>query len=182
MHLLPESDEELMRRVVLSKDQHAFRAIVERHKAFGMTLAVRILNDEHLAEEALQDAFLRVWRSAHTFTFSSAFKTWFYRILHNVALSKLKKEKNDDLPLETLGDSPANTPHADLDMSSLIVGSIDKLPIMTKTVITLFYLQELSIEEISEICEIPQGTVKTHLFRGREKLRKDVSLKEHYYG
>jgi RNA polymerase sigma-70 factor, ECF subfamily len=181
MPLLSENDEELMRRVVHLRDQHAFRVLVDRHKAFGLTLSQKILRDELLAEEALQDAFLRVWRSSHTFNFTSRFRTWFYRILHNVSLTKLKQQGAEQTTeIEEIHATVETTP--DLDTSTLILTSIEKLPVAARTVITLFYLQELSIEEISEVCEMPVGTVKTHLFRGREKLRNDVALKEHYYG
>jgi RNA polymerase sigma factor (sigma-70 family) len=147
----------------------------------GMTLALRVLSDEMLAEEALQDAFLRVWRSAHTFTFNSSFKTWFYRVLYNAALTKRKTESKSDEHVE-LDEHAAvgeDTTLGSKESSQLILESIERLPESQRTVLTLYYLQELSIEEIGEITGMPSGTIKTHLFRGREKLRNDVSLREY---
>lgn len=180
MNLQLETDEALLRRVALAQDQHAFRAIVERHKDFGTTLAVRILKDTRIAEEALQDAFLRVWRSAPSFGFKSRFKTWFYRILYNVCLSKLAKEQTN-LETEELEDVEHASSLDDGSKETLEIfeSSLMRLPEKCRTVMTLFYLQELSYEEIVEITEMPIGTVKTLLFRGRERLKKDVLLREH---
>jgi RNA polymerase sigma factor (sigma-70 family) len=173
----------MMRRVIAVRDQHAFRHLVDRYKAMGMTLAVRVLSDEMLAEEALQDAFLRVWRSAHTFTFNASFKTWFYRILYNAALTKRKSERVTEQSVAL--DEQSGIHHAtgfDTAISSrettqIVLESIERLPQAQRTVLTLYYLQELSIEEIAEVTSMPSGTIKTHLFRGRNSLRNDVSLK-----
>ncbi len=181
MALQTETDEDLMRRVITVRDQHAFRGLVDRHKAMGMTLALRVLSDEMLAEEALQDAFLRVWRSAHTFTFNSSFKTWFYRILYNAALTKRKTEsKTDDhVELDEHAAIGEDTITSSKETTQVILQSIERLPQAQQTVLTLYYLQELSLEEIGEVTGMPNGTIKTHLFRGREKLRNDVSLREY---
>jgi RNA polymerase sigma-70 factor (ECF subfamily) len=180
MALQTETDEELMRRVI-DRDQHAFRRLVDRHKAMGMTLAVRVLTNEDLAEEALQDAFMRVWRSSHTFGFNASFKTWFYRILYNAALSKRKSrsanEGHDELDEHSsVGEDDVL---AKKETSDVILESIARLPESQRTVLTLYYLQEMSLEEIGEVTGLPNGTIKTHLFRGREKLRNDVSLREY---
>lgn len=176
-----ETDEQLMRRVIDAKDQHAFRGLVDRHKAMGMTLALRVLNDEMLAEEALQDAFLRVWRSAHTFTFNASFKTWFYRILYNAALTKRKSESRSDehVKIDEHAAIGEDTSVGSKESSEVILQSIKRLPVAQRTVLTLYYLQELSLEEIGEVTGMPNGTIKTHLFRGREKLRNDVRLREY---
>ena len=177
-----ENDEQLMRRVIDLRDQHAFRALADRHKSMGMTLAVRILKDEQLAEEALQDAFLRVWRSSHTFTFTASFKTWFYRILYNAALTKRKRELVHQEQAELTEDvaiMEGDSAGSRAETTEVVLKSITRLPETQRTVLTLYYLQELSIEEIMEVTGMPNGTIKTHLFRGREKLRNDVTLK-HY--
>jgi RNA polymerase sigma factor (sigma-70 family) len=169
MALQPETDEDLMRRVISLRDQHAFRGLVDRHKGMGMTLAVRVLSDEMLAEEALQDAFLRVWRSSHTFTFNSSFKTWFYRILYNTALTKRKSESKpqDHVDLDEHAAIGEDTQLGTAERSEVILRSIEQLPESQRTVLTLYYLQELSLEEIGEVTGMPNGTIKTHLFRGR---------------
>jgi RNA polymerase sigma factor (sigma-70 family) len=175
-----ETDEQLMGRVIDLRDQHAFGALVDRHKAMGMTLAVRILTNHSLAEEALQDAFLRVWRSSHTFTFTASFKTWFYRILYNAALTKRKRELVHQEQTELTDDAAiVEESSTKAETTEVVLKSITRLPETQRTVLTLHYLQELSIEEIMEVTGMPNGTIKTHLFRGREKLRNDVTLK-HY--
>jgi RNA polymerase sigma factor (sigma-70 family) len=170
------TDEELIARTA-AKDQLAFRMLVDRHKTFGMTLATRILQDTMLAEEALQDAFVRVYRSASTFRGNAKFTTWFYKILHNVSISMLGSIDKNVQALEE-----AALPHvleSYNETGAIFEDLLNSLPERYRTVSTLYYLQEFSYDEIAEICALPLGTVKTVLHRSRELLKKSKELQEH---
>jgi len=151
-----------------------------------MTLAMRILANREEAEEAVQDAFVRAFRSLERFRGDSQFTTWFYRILHNVAMSALKRrgklqqipyEEGSGLDLEQPpdegGDSLAGLEQKQL--GELVEEALRALPERYRVVLTLFYVQEMKYHEITAVLDLPMGTVKTLLFRGRESLKSAIA-------
>ena len=160
-----------------------FRELVDRHKDRALTLAMRILEERREAEEAVQDAFVKVYRNAAQFRGDSTFHTWFYRILYNECLSRLRRSRNAPAMLTTddseemgLLDEDAMTdgPILASEARSSIVVEFEKLAEHYRTALTLFYLQELQYEEIAVIMNVPVGTVKSYLFRGKQLLRKHL--------
>ena len=174
-----DPDIALVRRVRIG-EASAYAEIVERHKDRAMTLAVRILKDSLDAEEALQDAFVRAFRALDRFDERARFSTWFYRILYNVCITRATKRTRQEramptTPLGALEFDPAdnNSPHTILDLhdsAQHVRDAIAELPQLVATVVTLFYVQEMSHEEIAEITGMPIGTIKTYLHRGRKQL------------
>ena len=149
-----------------------------------MTLALRIVGVRAEAEELVQDAFLRAFRSLDQFRGDARFSTWFYRIVYNVCMTRLRRHsparETDELSDETLfeaqGDDEASA-HERLEKEEVQVilhEEMDRLPEKYRIALTLFYVQELSYEEMTAVLEMPLGTVKTNLSRGRLLLRKRV--------
>lgn len=151
-----------------------------------MTLALRIVGVRSEAEELVQDAFLRAFRSLDQFRGDSRFSTWFYRIVYNVCMTRIRRRPRagqmQDLNDEALLDVESSF---DEDPSVLerleneeVLGILHEelggLPEKFKLALTLFYVQELSYDEMASVLEIPLGTVKTNLSRGRVLLRKKV--------
>ncbi len=144
-----------------------------------MTLAVRLLHEHREAEEAVQDAFLKAYRSLDQFRGEAAFGTWFYRILYNICLSRLRRSAPptvdiDDAGAEALAD---DDPAVDevvgrADMHELLADALERLPEHFRTALTLFYVQEMRYEEIAATMDVPLGSVKTYLFRGKQHLRR----------
>jgi RNA polymerase sigma-70 factor (ECF subfamily) len=149
-----------------------------------MALALRMLRNRLDAEEALQDAFVRAYRGLEGFEEGSTFGTWFYRILYNVCLTRLGARKADIESVDFSDESGEQFDPSILacdglageiearDITRMVHQTLDELPPKYATILSLFYLQERSHEEIVEITAMPIGTVKTHLFRARELLRK----------
>jgi RNA polymerase sigma-70 factor (ECF subfamily) len=151
-----------------------------------MTLALRLVGDREEAEELVQDAFLRAFRSLDRFRGDAKFSTWFYRILYNLCMTKVtrKRGKPETLDIEDerrldsiLVDEDEMSVHQRLEeeeLQSVISGEIDRLPEKYRSAVVLFYVQEMSYEEICSVQNLPLGTVKTNLFRGRNLLRERV--------
>lgn len=149
-----------------------------------MTYAVRVVRRREDAEELVQDAFVRAYRSLETFRGEARFGTWFIQILHNCCLSHLGRKRALELPLEEDGEGPAQTlaseeadPLQQMEESergALLAAHLLRLPTPYRAVLTLFYVQELQYEEIARVMSLPLGTVKTHLFRARERLRRNL--------
>jgi RNA polymerase sigma-70 factor (ECF subfamily) len=163
-----------------------FGLLVDRHKDRAMTLALRLVGDRGEAEELVQDAFLRAFRNLSQFRGDAKFTTWFYRILYNVCMTHLLRRPKESPTFER-GERESLEAHlveAD-DISTLerleneetqliLQEEMDRLPQNFRAALTLFYVQELGYEEMTSVLEIPLGTVKTHLARGRLLLRQRV--------
>lgn len=179
------TENEIIRRV-LDGDQRAYAELVDRHKDKAMTLAVRLLKNRSEAEEALQDAFVRAYRALPSFERKSTFSTWFYRIVFNVCSSALNKrgnnnllsidiENNEDLKIEIPSDN--DEPDIELEskeFSEIVRREISAMEESYSSILTMFFLQEMSYEEIFHVTGLPLGTVKNRLFRARMQLRTAV--------
>jgi RNA polymerase sigma factor (sigma-70 family) len=190
MALLPgnslhEADRAIVEEVRGGK-MHRYTLLVDRHKDRAMTLAVRLVGNREEAEELVQDAFVRAFRNLPQFRGDSSFGTWFYRILYNLCMTKVTRrpprramiDLDDDQALDSIaaaeGDVSIQEKMEDEELQRLVALEIEHLPGKFKLVLTLFYVQEMSYEEMAEVLQQPLGTVKTNLFRGRNLLRKNV--------
>lgn len=174
---------------VLKGDHNAFGEIVEIYKDKVFQLCYRMLGNRHEAEDMAQEAFLRAYVNIHTFNTKLKFSTWLYRISTNLCIDRIRKKKPDFyLDAEVAGTDglnmyaqvAANTTMPEDEVESLelqdtIQREILLLPEKYRTVIVLKYIEELSLKEIGEILDMPIGTIKTRIHRGREALRKQLS-------
>jgi len=171
-----ESEDYIIIRKVLSGDVNAFSKLVQNYKDPAFTLAYNIIANGEDAEEVVQDAFLNAYKSLHSFKNQSRFSTWFYRIVVNASLNKRKIKK-----LYTVADETELFTDAAFDISALdnfkndeqkkfIKLSMAGLNEKERICITMYYLNELSIEEINEFTGISTASVKVLLYRGRKNL------------
>ena len=178
------SDDEIIQRI-RGGAEGQFAQLVDRYKDKALTLAVRMLRNREDAEEVVQDAFVRAFRSLSKFKGAAKFSTWFYRILYNACLTKLGKRKDefqsvdyDDGKEYKSEDAREPTFHTALESKDLLVfikKVIVEMPERYSSILSLFYFQELSYEEICEVTRLPLGTVKAHLFRARALLQKRLA-------
>ena len=182
---MSDTDREIIQRV-LDGDIRSFGILVDKHKAKAMTLAMRILKNREDAEEALQDAFVRLYHALSSFEWKSSFSTWFYRIVYNTCATASGKknrlhplsidmEDEDGLKTEIVSDELQPDMKLESDEFSKIVNEeIEKLPVVYGSTFTLFAIQNLSYEEIIQVTGLPLGTVKARLFRARAMLRAAI--------
>jgi RNA polymerase sigma-70 factor (ECF subfamily) len=165
-------------------DQEAFAALVTRHQRYVYNLAYRLLRDAQEAEDLTQEAFLRAWRGMAGFrgadTDSGAkFTTWLYRIVTNLCYNRLpglrrQLAEADAEALARVAAPEAHTPRVRLEAGerqARVQAAIGALPDKYRLVVTLYYLQEQSYQEIAATLGLPIGTVKTHLYRARARLK-----------
>lgn len=155
-------------------DTTAFRQLVEKHKDVSLSLIFSIVKDETVAEDILQDVFIKVFEKIHTFKFKSQFSTWLYRIAVNISYNELKKIKRTSSVTTIL-----NTPEAlvtkeeflkEENQKKYINLALKELNIDEALVLRLFYLSEMSIKEIVKITAFSTSKVKVNLHRGRSNL------------
>lgn len=169
-------------------DQNAFGEIVELYKDKVFQLCFRMLGNSHEAEDISQDAFIRAYINIERYNIDRKFSTWLYRIAANLCIDRIRKKKPDYyLDAEVAGTEgltlysqiPASQLAPDeevskIELQEIIQNEILKLPEKYRAVIVLKYIEELPLLEISKILDLPIGTVKTRIHRGREALRKQL--------
>ncbi len=161
--------------LALRGNPDAFATLVERYDRAVYHLAYRTLHDVEEARDATQEAFFKAFRSLRTFKPGSKFSTWIFAITYHACCDRLNRRKrftNEELP-DRADTAPGPEQQAiALDEASRLRAAIDALPEKYRTAITLFHLQGKQYEEIAAVLGLPMGTVKTHLFRAKEQLRR----------
>lgn len=165
-------------------DTRAFAELVRAHQQFAYYVALRALNNTQDAEDIVQEAFVKVWESLTSFRHDSRFRTWLYRIVMNLCynqLPRLRKDINaldqDSIHLELSDTNLDMDPVLRLEGKetlTFIQQQIKYLPDQYRIMLLLRYQQGCSYAEISEILDVPLGTVKTGIFRARERLKDAV--------
>ena len=187
-----QQDSELVNRA-LQGDQHAYEEILRRYRQPLYHLIYRMVRNKMDTEDLVQEAFIKAFSSLASFNQNYAFSTWLFRIAINNTIDFFRKRKLKTLSIDTPIDAKDGEISRDLPDSSLIPDknllnreknkliqeAIDSLPEKYRTPILLRHHEEKSYEEISEIMQIPLGTVKARIFRAREMLKK--MLKEKLY-
>ena len=182
MKLEQATDEELI-RAFQNGNQQAYDEIVSRYRGPLNNFIYRIINDPAFTEDILQETFLRLWLNRDSYKEIARFSTWIYTIASNLAKTEIRRRKVRrwlsfsggiyERPLEIADDSV--DPQRDLERRNIqrrVDEEIRKLPLVFREVVVLRDIQELSYEEISSILEIPLGTVKSRVNRGRQRLQK----------
>lgn len=186
-------------------DANAFSGIVERYKDKAYTLTLRILKNAEDAEDSLQEAFVKTFKAITDGQFEerSKFSTYFYRIVYNTALDHYKKMKRKfgtlsiDAPSIFSEDNETEMQNwemkidksyetemrhtekttTDNEVQGLVNKFLEQLPEKYSVILTMFFINDLSHEEISQALKLPVGTVKNRIFRAKEKLKVLIETK-----
>lgn len=171
----PLTDEELVQR---AKDGQVecFSELVRRHQTVVYNLSYRFMRDASLAEDMAQEAFLKGFRLLKGFRGDCRFSTWMYRVTCSVCLTELSRRRRRGEVALTEDDSDCLTvaPARPRDTAEIVTACIQRLPDRYAAIMTMYYLKEISYEEIAEVMQIPMGTLKTWMHRARKQLRKIV--------
>ena len=168
------SDADLILAVLERDDREAFAGIVRRHQSRVRGVLRRLTRgDEALADDLAQETFVLAWRNLARFRFEARFSTWLYRIAFNAWQSNARKQR--EVLLDALDDSfaaiEAPAPAVDVATRVDLERAMALLSDGERAAITACYYADLSHEEAAEMLGIPLGTVKTHILRGKAKLK-----------
>jgi RNA polymerase sigma-70 factor (ECF subfamily) len=171
-------DDATLVAATLAGQREAFGTLVERYERAVYNLCLRTLRDAEEAKDASQEAFLKAFRALGTFRRGSKFSTWIFSIAYHACCDRLNRRRRySDAELPDRAD-PAPGPALEaerLDEASRLRAAIDALPEKYRAAITLYHLQGHQYEEIARVLDLPMGTVKTHLFRAKEQLRRELA-------
>jgi RNA polymerase sigma-70 factor, ECF subfamily len=160
---------------VLAGDTRAFEGIVRRWQSPLINLAYRFCRDRDRAEEMAQEAFLRAFRNLASWRQEAAFSTWLFSLATNLYCSELRRLPPIILPFDEIHE-PAD-PHAidggleERNQTAAIHKAVQTLPPKYREVLTLYYFHEMDVPTTAHSLNLPEGTVKAHLFRARNLLR-----------
>jgi RNA polymerase sigma-70 factor (ECF subfamily) len=163
-------------------EKEAFSWLVDTYKDMVYTICLRMLTVEADADEAAQDVFVKAYRSIQGFQEKSKFSTWLYRIAYNQCISVIRKKVKmidlvDEMPEMEVNEGDINgldTISAE-ERSKYLQMAIEALPETDGVVVTLFYYDELSLDEIAEITGLTSGNIRIKLHRSRKKMYQVIS-------
>jgi RNA polymerase sigma-70 factor (ECF subfamily) len=173
---VPLNDADLVARVLVDDDHHAFAELVRNHQSAVRGLLRQLTrSDLALADDLAQETFLRAYKNIRSFRGEAKFSTWLYRIAYNCFREEARKRKElvgiDESQLEAEQDPQTVDPALRHDLMQ----ALQLLPLHERSAILLCCQNGLSHDEAARVLEIPLGTVKTNVLRGREKLKKTLA-------
>ena len=176
---------------VIAGNRKSFELLVRQYQNLVLHIVTPLIGINADREDISQDVFIKVYEKLNQFEFKSSLATWIGRIAYNTSLSFLQKKRNvliADLISKSESDTEGNVESihpewkdAEPDPEEVLVRreeiqlvrkSVDRLPELQKTILLLFHQDEMSLEEIQQVMDIPVNTIKSHLFRARKSLKQ----------
>lgn len=172
------ADDQHYINLVMKGDTNAFAVLVDRYKDMVFTLSLKMVKDREEAEEVSQDTFLKIYKSLNKFNGESKFSTWIYKVAFNTCLDRLKKNKrlqpvtalDEFTEQETISLMNILDAIEDKERRQMIQDCLHLLPGEDSFLLTLYYFEEQSLDEIAKIINITSNNVKIRLYRSRKKL------------
>lgn len=164
--------------LVLNGNTNAFATLVDRYKDMVFTLSLKMLNNREAAEEIAQDSFIKIYNALNKFKGESKFSTWVYKVTYNTCLDALKKKKKEKSVsyIEDFNEHQVKAIEGILDTidekdrNQAIQECLNELPDEEGFLLTLYYFDDQSIDEIAKIMKNSVANIKVKLFRTRKKL------------
>lgn len=161
-------------------DKNAFRKIIDQNSRFAFAVAFKILLNEDDARDAAQEAFIKLWKSLNNFKFEAKFTTWFYKIIVNTSLDKLKQNKRKQKTFQRLSDleesglsfSKEAEDYSNYELAGIIKALASKLSPKQKLVFTLRDLNGMELKEVSGSLNMSVNSVKVNLVHARKKIKE----------
>ncbi|WAC09905.1 RNA polymerase sigma factor [Dyadobacter pollutisoli] len=165
-------------------DLGSFTFLVDKYKNMAYTIAFKILGNAEDAEDVAQESFVKAFLQINAFQGKSKFSTWLYTIVYRTSVSKLQQDKFQFLSIDEEISENYNDDHSTPQIEQLqaterdkfVKDAIQKLPKIESLLITLYYMNENSVEEIGEITGLSAANIKVKLFRARKVLGKELQF------
>ncbi|MEM9391454.1 MAG: sigma-70 family RNA polymerase sigma factor [Bacteroidota bacterium] len=157
---------------ILDGDESQYKILIDKYKVYAFTLAMNVLGNREDAEEVAQDSFIKAFKNLKKFNREAKFSTWFYRIVTNTAITRTRKSRivGEDIDAAYAVGVAAKSELEIEDQKTFIRKGIALLSDQDKLMISLFYLKELSLDEIAQVTELKTNLIKVKLHRARKRL------------
>jgi RNA polymerase sigma factor (sigma-70 family) len=163
-------------------DQGAFDGLVRLWERSLFYYLRRLASSEADTWDLLQETWLKVFRSIHSIRDARALPAFLYMTARNAALSRLRIRQSVDAPGETEDASAVDCAFVAFDDAEQVHHALDQLPLLQREALTLYFLEDLSLEEIGRVLDVPVGTVKSRLHYGKQAIRKLITNGESHAG
>ena len=177
-------DDNALIRQICNGDTSAYKIFINRYQKLVIHIVYRMVSQQQDREDLVQDVFVNAYRALSKFRFESQISTWLGKIAYHICLNHLQKKKVpllDDSMEGSLteysldGQKLPDDLIADKDFYDKIHSEVENLPPLYRTIVTLYHLEQFSYKEIADILQLPEGTVKSYLYRARGQLRERLS-------
>lgn len=174
-------DKEVIEKIIAG-DKNQFRILIQRYEDRLYGLCLRMLQDRDKAQDVLQESFIEIYKHLPAYKFKSSFSTWAYTITYRRICKEFKQGKKnlilDEFDQISSNEETAIAHDEDLqvDDTELLKKAINDLSPLEQSLLSLYYYEDLSVSEISEIMHYSKGKIKTVLFRSREKLKRKITI------
>lgn len=168
------SDEDVV-NIVRYKDKEVYSEIINRYQQKLLRYASYLLNDDQMGSDAVQEGFIKAYININSFNTKKKFSSWIYRIVHNEAMTLISKNKKRILMTDEIEYDSGVDLEDELIKKELVNRThncLDNMPILYREPLSLFYLDDKSYEEISDILRIPVNTVGTRISRAKRIMKK----------
>jgi RNA polymerase sigma-70 factor (ECF subfamily) len=180
-------EERRLVREILAGERAAFERFIDKYKALVVHVVYRMVTSVEDREDICQEVFMKTYRRLAGFRFESRLSTWVARVAYNTCINHLEKKReilaDEYMPgLESLDALPAREAGParlaeQRDIARRLQAEIESLPVRYRVILTLFHMDGMTYDEIGSIMELPEGTVKSHLFRARRHLKARLARK-----
>ena len=161
---------------IARQDQHAFSQLIDRHLTKGVRFCTRMVGMQDVAEDIVQEAFMKIWKHAAVWRAEAKFTTWFFAVLHNAALNVIRRRGvRKEHVLEDVhesSDMPQDQHYIRQEKARLVQAALEELPERQKTAIILSYYEELSQKEAAAVLGVSEGALESLLTRARKNLEE----------
>ena len=175
-----QTENEIISRVV-SGNKSAFSELVEKHQNVLLRVAFRYMKDTELAEDVVQESFIKAYRKLDSFEGRSSFRSWMYQITVNTAKNKLRRKNLETVDITKVPISVEQTLDADIhaaDVNGLLMAEINGLPPKQKQALLLRIFDDMSFKEVAAVMECPYDTAKANYRHAIQKLKRQMSKKQ----
>lgn len=171
-------------REILKGDSGSFSQLVERYQHLAFTLSLKILNQREDAEDAAQEAFIKAYNALRFFNGKSTFRTWFFRIVYNTAIIKLRSVKKTEVKIEDtrITDTEISDTETALsqfttkDRQKYLKSGLERLGPEEQALLTMYYYDDFTMDEIAKITGLTVSNVKVKIHRSRKRLLNELKL------
>jgi RNA polymerase sigma-70 factor (ECF subfamily) len=180
-------DEHKLISNILSGDKESFHILMEEYQRLVANIVFRMVLHQEEREDLCQEIFIKVYSNLSGFKFKSKLSTWIAKISYNTCINHLQKKKTSSYEdISNEGEFllkseehklPTDESIEKNEIAEILHREIEKMPLKYRTILTLYHIAALSYYEIGEMMKIPEGTVKSHLFRGRQFLKERLMSK-----
>lgn len=175
-------DERLQINKVLKGDTSAFGYFVDTYQDMAITIAYRVCGNRQDAEDIVQNAFVKAFHNLHSFRSDSKFSTWFYRIVHNTAITESRTTAHNtefvDYKVKEVSDSYSELDTMEMveekERQEIIMQAMERMPKDESVLLTLYYLEDNTIKDIVSITGLTESNVKVKLHRARKRLAETI--------